>query len=72
MRRTNAVIDGGDTGMANCTACGAELKDGVRFCPECGSSVEKKAAPERKQSIYQQPAGVQAAPPQPQMQYQTY
>ena len=25
--------------MANCTQCGAELKDGSRFCTECGATV---------------------------------
>ncbi len=31
--------------MANCTNCGAALKDGLKFCTECGSSVaETKTA----------------------------
>ncbi|MCM1523414.1 MAG: zinc-ribbon domain-containing protein [Ruminococcus sp.] len=31
--------------MANCINCGAELNDNSRFCPECGTPVEKKDPP---------------------------
>ena len=30
--------------MANCTNCGTKLKDGVKFCPSCGTSVAGKSA----------------------------
>ncbi|MBR8702352.1 MULTISPECIES: zinc-ribbon domain-containing protein [unclassified Fusobacterium] len=28
-----------------CTKCGSQLKDGMKFCPECGTPVEEKKAP---------------------------
>ena len=30
--------------MANCTNCGTELPDGVKFCPSCGTSIAAKTA----------------------------
>lgn len=36
--------------MANCTNCGAPLKDGTKFCTECGTTVPAaKPAPPRPQ-----------------------
>lgn len=29
--------------MSNCKKCGAEIQDGVQFCPSCGTATEKKA-----------------------------
>lgn len=28
--------------MANCKNCGAELEEGVKFCPSCGTKVEEE------------------------------
>jgi len=65
--------------MAHCTNCGAELKDGVKFCTECGATVSEQAAAAEapkpqtpKQEAPKQEVPVQpAAQPQPQVQ-QTY
>lgn len=29
--------------MSNCKKCGAEIEDGVKFCPSCGTATEEKA-----------------------------
>ena len=67
--------------MANCTECGAQLKDGIKFCTECGAAVPKGKAetapasetqPQQPQKTEQQNAQPQQIPPQPQQQQQTY
>ena len=54
--------------MANCTECGAQLKDGIKFCTECGAAVPEGKA-ETAPASETQP---QQIPPQPQQQQQTY
>ena len=67
--------------MANCTECGAQLKDGIKFCTECGAAVPEGKAetapasetqPQQPQKTEQQNAQPQQIPPQPQQQQQTY
>ena len=67
--------------MANCTECGAQLKDGIKFCTECGTAVPEGKAetapasetkPQQPQKTEQQNAQPQQIPPQPQQQQQTY
>ncbi len=67
--------------MANCTKCGAELKDGVKFCTECGNVVaenkpETTPTPqEARQQTAQQPQPQrqpQRQPQQPQPQRQIH
>lgn len=31
--------------MAYCTACGAEYKEGAKFCGECGAGTEEAGSP---------------------------
>ena len=54
--------------MANCTECGAQLKDGIKFCTECGAAVPEGKA-ETAPASETQP---QQIPPQPQQQQKTY
>ncbi len=35
-------IEGGADKRASCAKCGATLKAGIKFCPECGARVEEK------------------------------
>ena len=67
--------------MANCTECGAQLKDGIKFCTECGAAVPEGKAetapasetqPQQPQKTEQQNTQPQQIPPQPQQQQQTY
>ena len=67
--------------MANCTECGAQLKDGIKFCTECGAAVPEGKAetapasetqPQQPQKTEQKNAQPQQIPPQPQQQQQTY
>ena len=67
--------------MANCTECGAQLRDGIKFCTECGAAVPEGKAetapasetqPQQPQKTEQQNAQPQQIPPQPQQQQQTY
>jgi hypothetical protein len=47
-------------GAADCRACGAELREGVRFCPSCGS--EQAAPPPRAPAPAPPPAPPAPAP----------
>lgn len=42
-----------------CDQCGAPLKDGAKFCPNCGNSTQEQAQPQ-----YQQPRPTYQQPPQ--------
>ncbi len=63
--------------MANCTECGTQLKDGIKFCTECGAAApeaKSAAAPApqtqkpQPQPTEQQNVQSQQAPPQPRQQ----
>ena len=41
-----------------CISCGAQMKDGARFCPECGAPVE--VAPQAYGQVSQQPVSYPA------------
>ncbi len=52
--------------MANCTQCGAPLKDGMKFCTECGASAPQQQTPpaQPKPQPQQEPQPQQAPQPQ--------
>ncbi len=58
--------------MAHCTNCGAELKEGVKFCTECGATVSEQAAAaeDSKPQAPKQEAPKQEVPVQPAAQPQ--
>ena len=54
--------------MANCTSCGAELKEGLKFCTSCGAAVsEISLIMENVEQVVAEPVAepVQATPVQP-------
>ena len=54
--------------MANCTSCGAELKEGLKFCTSCGAAVsEISPIMENVEQVVAEPVAepVQATPVQP-------
>ncbi len=63
--------------MANCTSCGAELKDGLKFCTTCGTAVSEVTVEETVNSVSEpvqptpivqptvQPVAPQPVAPQP-------
>lgn len=64
--------------MAFCGKCGAKIKDGIRFCPNCGEPVRNRQVQNSPQSPvepgfqqpYQQAQGVPSPPIGPQQSYQ--
>lgn len=40
--KVDQYVEGGDDKRASCAKCGASLKAGAKFCPECGARVEEK------------------------------
>ena len=42
--------------MSFCRQCGAELQDGVRFCPACGSPVANPEPQPQQNSVFSRPA----------------
>lgn len=60
--------------MSYCIICGAQLREGVNFCPSCGSKVQQQQVPrpQQPQSAPQQPTEVppeqQSIQPPPQQQ----
>ena len=57
------ITDGrGDCRKMYCSKCGAQINDGVQFCPNCGS---RQGAAEQQQPTYQQPVSQEPAYQQP-------
>lgn len=53
--------------MAICNKCGAQIQDGLQFCPYCGANVAENAAPPQP---YPAPAPQYGDAPAPQQPYQ--
>ncbi len=47
--------------MANCTNCGTQPKDGVKFCPGCGAALQAQTVP--REASPQQPRTQNGQPP---------
>lgn len=66
--------------MKFCTNCGAEVREGVKFCPSCGTPLKTDEAaasnavnsPPAQQPVYAPPPPVYQAPPQQQFNEPVY
>lgn len=61
--------------MANCTNCGAELKEGIKFCTECGNAIPETksvSAPINQEQPKPQPTPERPQQPTPPPQPQVY